>query len=337
MLDVSGLGHRYGGPSGHQAIADLTFQVRTGELACIVGPSGCGKSTMLRSISGLIKPTSGEVKLNGSPVQGVPEDLAVVFQDYSRSLFPWLSVRSNVEFPLRSRGVSKAERRERADEVLEWVGLSAAAKKYPWQLSGGMQQRVSIARALACRPALLLMDEPFASVDAQTRFELEDLLLRVRKQYDSTVLLVTHDIDESIYLADRVFVLSKSPASIVADLEIPLGDDRDQITTRESETFVHLRSEVARLLDVRTAATPKPAAEASADAEASEAAEAAEVSEPAEAEAGAATAEPESAEAAEPAESDVDAPKGGAEAEQSTAKQWAEAEKAEAPESAKRS
>nr|WP_029535583.1 ABC transporter ATP-binding protein [Saccharopolyspora spinosa] len=260
MLEVSGLGHRYGGGGGHQAIADLTFQVRTGELACIVGPSGCGKSTMLRSISGLIKPTAGDVRLGGAPVNGVPTDLAVVFQDYSRSLFPWLSVRSNVEFPLRSRGLSKAERRSRADEVLEWVGLGAAAKKYPWQLSGGMQQRVSIARALACRPSLLLMDEPFASVDAQTRFELEDLLLRVRKQFDSTVLLVTHDIDESIYLADRVFVLSKSPASIVADLEIPLGDERDQITTRESETFVHLRSEVARLLDVRSAQAPAAAA-----------------------------------------------------------------------------
>ncbi|GAA2337513.1 ABC transporter ATP-binding protein [Saccharopolyspora halophila] len=257
MLEVSGLGHRYGGAHGHEAISELNFSVDSGELACIVGPSGCGKSTLLRSISGLIKPTSGDVRLHGDDVKGeVPRDLAVVFQDYSRSLFPWLSVRANVEFPLRSRDLSKSERRARADEVLEWVGLAGAAKKYPWQLSGGMQQRVSIARALACRPALLLMDEPFASVDAQTRFELEDLLLRVRKQFDSTVLLVTHDIDESIYLADRVFVLSKSPATVVKDLEIPLGEDRDQISTRESETFVHLRSEVARLLDVRSAAKP---------------------------------------------------------------------------------
>ena len=121
MLEVSGLGHRYGGANGHQAIADLTFEVRTGELACIVGPSGCGKSTMLRGISGLIKPTTGDVKLHGEPVEGVPSDLAVVFQDYSRSLFPWKSVRANVEFPLQARGVSRAERRERADEVLEWV------------------------------------------------------------------------------------------------------------------------------------------------------------------------------------------------------------------------
>lgn len=254
MLSVAGLGHRYGGANGHQAIADLSFDVRTGELACIVGPSGCGKSTMLRAISGLINASDGEVRLQGELVRGVPDDLAVVFQDYSRSLFPWLSVRSNVEFPLRSRGLGKAERRERSDEVLKWVGLAESAEKYPWQLSGGMQQRVSIARALACRPSLLLMDEPFASVDAQTRFELEDLLLGARKQFGSTVLLVTHDIDESIYLADRVFVLSKSPASIVADLPIDLGAVRDQISTRESADFVRLRSEVAQLLDVRTAA-----------------------------------------------------------------------------------
>src|SRR5690606_22352325 len=253
MLTVSGLGHRYGGKTGHLAIDDLSFTVRTGELACIVGPSGCGKSTMLRCISGLITPTTGEVHLQGEQVEGVPADLAVVFQDYSRSLFPWLSVRSNVEFPLRNRGLGKAERRERAEQALESVGLAGAGKKYPWQLSGGMQQRVAIARALACRPALLLMDEPFASVAAQTRFELEDLLLRARKQFDSTVLLVTHDIDESIYLADRVLVLSKSPASVIADLPVPLGDDRDQITTRQSETFIQLRSEVAKLLQVRSA------------------------------------------------------------------------------------
>ncbi|GAA2819698.1 ABC transporter ATP-binding protein [Saccharopolyspora taberi] len=275
MLEVSGLGHRYGGPTGHQAINELSFRVEAGELACIVGPSGCGKSTLLRSISGLLTPTSGRVELHGDPVEGVPSDLAVVFQDYSRSLFPWLSVRKNVEFPLRSRGIGRDERRRRSDEVLEWVGLAESARKYPWQLSGGMQQRVSIARALACRPALLLMDEPFASVDAQTRFELEDLLLRVRKQFDSTVLLVTHDIDESIYLADRVFVLSKSPASIVADIPVDLGE-RDQIVTRESEEFVHLRSEVARLLQVRSA-EPKRSAEAErwAEAERAEARESA--------------------------------------------------------------
>ncbi|EHK87364.1 ABC-type nitrate/sulfonate/bicarbonate transport system, ATPase component [Saccharomonospora azurea SZMC 14600] len=250
MLEVSGLYHRYGGGEGaHLAVNDLTFTVETGELACIVGPSGCGKSTMLRCISGLVKPSGGEVSLQGNRVDGVPEDLAVVFQDYSRSLFPWLTVRQNVEFPLRwRRDISKAERRSRAEEALEWVNLPGVAGKYPWQLSGGMQQRVSIARALARRPALLLMDEPFASVDAQTRFELEDLLRNVQSANGSTVLLVTHDIDESVYLGDRVLVLSKSPATIVADLTVDLPKERDQITTRESPEFVSMRAEVARLL-----------------------------------------------------------------------------------------
>lgn len=245
MLEVAGLGHTYEGEQRHVAINELGFTVESGQLTCIVGPSGCGKSTLLRMVAGLQRPTSGRVALRGAEIDGVPEDLAVVFQDYGRSLFPWMSVRGNVEFPLR-RG---ADRRQRAMEALEQVGLADAAKKYPWQLSGGMQQRVAIARALATRPSLLLMDEPFASVDAQTRFELEDLLLSVRRQHGSTILLVTHDIDESIYLGDRVLVLSKAPAELVADLEVPLGAERDQIATRASEGFITLRSHVARLLN----------------------------------------------------------------------------------------
>ncbi len=249
MLEVSGLNHHYGtGEKAHVAVNDLSFTVEAGQLASIVGPSGCGKSTLLRCIAGLIKPTSGQVRLHGDDVSGVPEDLAVVFQDYSRSLFPWLSVAKNVEFPLRWRNLSRSERRSRAQEALESVGLSGVGSKFPWQLSGGMQQRVSIARALASEPALLLMDEPFASVDAQTRFELEDLTRRVQREHGSTVLVVTHDIDESVYLSDRVLVLSKSPASIVADLKVGLPAERDQITTRESAEFVTLRGEVARLL-----------------------------------------------------------------------------------------
>ncbi|WP_181776979.1 ABC transporter ATP-binding protein [Amycolatopsis pittospori] len=249
MLEVSGLNHRYGaGEKAHVAVNDLSFTVEAGQLASIVGPSGCGKSTLLRCIAGLIKPSSGRVSLHGDDVSGVPEDLAVVFQDYSRSLFPWLSVAKNVEFPLRWRNLSRSERRTRAQEALESVGLSGVGSKFPWQLSGGMQQRVSIARALASRPALLLMDEPFASVDAQTRFELEDLTRRVQRENGSTVLVVTHDIDESVYLSDRVLVLSKSPATIVADLPVGLPAERNQITTRESTEFVTLRGEVARLL-----------------------------------------------------------------------------------------
>jgi NitT/TauT family transport system ATP-binding protein len=260
MLAVNNLSHRYReGSGGHLAIDDVSFAVEENQLACIVGPSGCGKSTLLRCIAGLVTPSTGDIRLHGDEVKGVPNDLAVVFQDYSRSLFPWLSVRRNVEFPLKSRGLSRAQRKQRAEQALEWVGLPAIGAKYPWQLSGGMQQRVSIARALACQPALLLMDEPFASVDAQTRFELEDLLLRVRREHQSTVLLVTHDIDESVYLGDRVLVLSQSPASIVADLTVDLPADRDQITTRSSPGFVALRSEVAKLLQGKRTTEPAPA------------------------------------------------------------------------------
>ncbi|HEV8561164.1 MAG TPA: ABC transporter ATP-binding protein [Actinophytocola sp.] len=273
MLAVSGLVHRYGGgPTAHTAVNELSFTVEAGQLACIVGPSGCGKSTLLRCIAGLITPSGGEIRLHGDLVSGVPADLAVVFQDYSRSLFPWLSVRRNVEFPLRGRVSRRSARRARAEEALSWVGLADVGGKYPWQLSGGMQQRVSIARALACQPALLLMDEPFASVDAQTRAELEDLLLRVRREQGSTVLLVTHDIDESVYLGDRVLVLSRSPATIVADLPVDLPPDRDQITTRGSSTFVDLRTEIARLLHHSPDGTPAPTTDRFLAAERAEAA-----------------------------------------------------------------
>ena len=253
MLDVLELGHTYGaGATAHKAIEEISFRVDQGEIVCIVGPSGCGKSTLLRTISGLLKPSRGEIKLHDKTVTGTPGDLAVVFQDYGRSLFPWLKVAGNVEFPLKNNNgsatLSKAQRRERVNEALSWVGLSGAVNKYPWQLSGGMQQRVSIARALAYRPALMLMDEPFASVDAQTRGDLEDLVLRVREEHGMTILLVTHDIDESVYLADRVLVLSTAPTTIVETLKVGLPRERDQITTRESEEFVHLRGEVARLL-----------------------------------------------------------------------------------------
>ncbi|MEA5359014.1 ABC transporter ATP-binding protein [Amycolatopsis sp., V23-08] len=264
MLEVSGVSHRYGsGAKAHTAVNNLSFTVEAGQLASIVGPSGCGKSTLLRCVAGLTPATEGTVSLHGDRVDGVPDDLAVVFQDYSRSLFPWLSVQKNVEFPLRWRSISRGERRKRAAEALEHVGLADVGGKYPWQLSGGMQQRVSIARALASRPSLLLMDEPFASVDAQTRFELEDLTRRVQREQGTTILVVTHDIDESVYLSDRVLVLSKSPASIVADLRVDLPADRDQIATRESLEFVTLRGEVARLLH---GGTPDEAAKAASDA-----------------------------------------------------------------------
>jgi NitT/TauT family transport system ATP-binding protein len=249
MLEVTELGHTYGaGTRAHVAIREVSFHVDAGEIVCVVGPSGCGKSTLLKAIAGLHRPSRGDVRLKGARISGVPGDLAVVFQDYSRSLFPWLNVTSNVEFPLRGGALSRAERRDRVREALAWVGLDGAARKYPWQLSGGMQQRVSIARALAYRPALMLMDEPFASVDAQTRADLEDLVLQVRAEYGMTILLVTHDIDESVYLADRVLVLSGAPTTVVDTLKVDLPRDRDQIGTRASAEFVRLRSEVAGLL-----------------------------------------------------------------------------------------
>jgi NitT/TauT family transport system ATP-binding protein len=248
LLEVDDLRHTYLTERGEQTVLDgLSFTVERGEFVSIVGPSGCGKTTLLRSLSGLLKPSGGTVALDGAVINGVPKGLAMVFQDYRASLFPWRRVAANVEFPLLGV-VGKAERRERTRESLAAVGLTGAADRYPWQLSGGMQQRVAIARALAMRPQLLLMDEPFASVDAQTRSDLEDLLLRVRDQFDMTILFVTHDVDESVYLSTRVLSLSKAPTVKTADVAVPLDFPRDQIITREDKAFVTTRSEVARLI-----------------------------------------------------------------------------------------
>jgi NitT/TauT family transport system ATP-binding protein len=250
MLDVIGVSHTYGsGATAHTALASISFTVATGEIVCIVGPSGCGKSTLLRAVSGLMPPSGGETRFQSVPITSVPRDLAFVFQEYGKSLFPWLTVRGNVAFPLKSRGLPRRSRHRAVEEALASVGLADAVDRYPWQLSGGMQQRVAIARALVGEPTLLLMDEPFASVDAQTRGELEDLLLRVRRTYHTTVLLVTHDIDESVYLGDRVLVLSPAPSTVIATIDVTrLGPDRDQIITKETDDFVQLRGEVARLL-----------------------------------------------------------------------------------------
>jgi NitT/TauT family transport system ATP-binding protein len=248
MLEITGMTHTFGPGAGHLALDGITLTVCEGELVSIVGPSGCGKSTLLRCAAGLIRPTGGSVVLHGAPVDNVPDRLAVVFQDYSRSLFPWLSVRDNVALPLRRTQPSRAQRRATALEALATVGLTGTAPKYPWQLSGGMQQRVAIARALACDPVLLLMDEPFGSVDAQTREDLEDLILAVRRDRQMTILMVTHDIDESVYAGDRVVVLTPGPGRVRADLPVGLPAPRDQITTKELPAFVRLRTEVSRLV-----------------------------------------------------------------------------------------
>jgi NitT/TauT family transport system ATP-binding protein len=245
MLSVRGLKKVYQGAQGDvEAVRDLTFDVADGELVCIVGPSGAGKTTLLKCIAGLLAPTEGTVTLAGSKVTGPPKAMAVVFQEYGRSLFPWMSVAKNVELPLKNAGMSKAERSARVSEALEAVGLSHVPDSYPWQLSGGMQQRVAIARAVAYRPKVLLMDEPFAAVDAQTRADLEDLVRDIWKRLGITILFVTHDIEESVYLGQRVLILSNSPTVVQEDLKIGLGPDRTQLETRSSKEFAELRSHV---------------------------------------------------------------------------------------------
>ena len=247
MLRVEHLKKSYGeGPQAVHAIGDVSFEIHENELVCIVGPSGCGKTTLLKCISGLLAPTAGEVWLDGDRVVGPPERMALVFQEYSRSLFPWMTVRQNVEFPLRRRELGARERARLVEEAVESVALTAATERYPWQLSGGMQQRVAIARALAYQPAILLMDEPFASVDAQTRADLEDLVLQVRERYRITTVFVTHDIDESVYLSDRVMVLTPSPTAVYEVLDVDLPAPRDQVMTKELPEFAHLRAHVWR-------------------------------------------------------------------------------------------
>ena len=250
VLSVSDLRQVYnlGSADEREAIKNVTFSVQRGDFVCVVGPSGAGKTTLLRCLSGLLKPTSGEVSFEGRKLDKVPDRLSVVFQDYSRSLFPWLTIVGNVAVPLKVAGVPKDKRAARIEEVLHAVGLDDVGKRYPWQLSGGMQQRVAIARALAHQPDLLLMDEPFASVDAQTRFDLEDLILRIRNEYNVTVVLVTHDIDEAIYLADRVVVLSGSPSEVREVLDVPLERPRNQLTTRAHESFGTLRTRLLKLV-----------------------------------------------------------------------------------------
>lgn len=245
LLDVRGMRKVYEGHGRSvEAIRDLTFAVGKGELVCVVGPSGAGKTTLLRCIAGLLAPTDGRVVLEGDAVSGPPPGMAVVFQEYGRSLFPWMTVRKNVELPLRQKKLPKARREELIHRALDAVGLADVQSAYPWQLSGGMQQRVAIARAVAYEPHILLMDEPFAAVDAQTRADLEDLVRSLWHRLGVTILFVTHDIDEAVYLGQRVLVLSSSPTVVLDDVTIDLPDERDQLTTRSSGRFAELRAHV---------------------------------------------------------------------------------------------
>jgi NitT/TauT family transport system ATP-binding protein len=249
VLEIRNLAKTYGtGAKATRAIADVSFLVADREFVCVVGPSGCGKTTLLKCVGGLLRPSSGEALLRGKRVTSPPEEMALVFQEYGRSLMPWASVRNNVLLPLRHKRLGRRERKDLVEEALGAVGLTRFIDHYPWQLSGGMQQRVAIARALAYQPSILLMDEPFASVDAQTRGDLEDLVLRVREEFAVTVVFVTHDIDESVYLSDRVVVLTHAPTEVEEIIGVELPFPRDQIATKELPEFAHLRGHVYRLI-----------------------------------------------------------------------------------------
>jgi NitT/TauT family transport system ATP-binding protein len=226
------------------AVEDLHFSVAENEFLAIVGPSGCGKTTMLRMMAGLLPPTSGAVYLHGDKVTEPPAEMVLVFQDYGRSLCYWRSVASNVHFALEHSGLRAGDRAQRVAQALDVVGLSDFRDHYPWELSGGMQQRLQIARALAYGPRILLMDEPFGSLDALTRAELEDQLLEIWMTQPKTVLFVTHDIEEAVYLADRVLILSARPSQVVEQLQIDLPRPRDQISTRSLARFVEYRNHI---------------------------------------------------------------------------------------------
>ncbi|MGJ7535655.1 MULTISPECIES: ABC transporter ATP-binding protein [unclassified Variovorax] len=237
-----------------EAIGDLSFDVRHGDFTCIVGPSGAGKTTLLKCLSGLLAPTRGIIHVNRHDVTSPPEEMAIVFQEYGRSLFPWKTVRENVELPLRERKVPKDKRKNMVDAALEAVALAGVGDSYSWQLSGGMQQRVAIARAVAYQPKVMVLDEPFAAVDAQTRADLEDLMLRLWSELDLTVIFVTHDIDEAVYLGQRVLVLSSSPTRVLDDVPVDIPGPRTQALTRVEPLFAELRTRVYRGIQAAKAA-----------------------------------------------------------------------------------
>jgi len=242
-----------------EVLRGVDFGVRPNEFVSIVGHSGAGKTTLLRVIAGLETPTEGSVEVDGKPISGPPREIALIFQDYGRSLYPWLTVNDNITLPLRSKHSAAATRAAEAKKALDAVGLPDCGHQYPWQLSGGMQQRVAIARALAYGPEALLMDEPFASVDAQTRSDLEDLVLDIRRQYEMTVLLVTHDIDESVYMADRILVLGGRPTGVADIIPVDLPPERDQLSTKSTPEFTALRAQVLKAVRSSKEMTEKSA------------------------------------------------------------------------------
>ncbi len=234
---------------GARTILDaINLNVGEGEFLCIVGSSGSGKTTLLRVLAGLVRLDEGNVQFEGTKISGPSQDRAIIFQDYSKALLPWRTVRGNVALSLEARDLPSGEQDAVIDKLLAKVGLSQAQDQFPGQLSGGMQQRVQIARCLAQEPKLLLMDEPFGALDAMTRQVLQDEILRLTEEKRITTIFITHDLEEAIYLGDRVVVLGQSPATIVESMEIGLPRPRNQLTTREDGRFLAYRHRLFKLL-----------------------------------------------------------------------------------------
>ena len=230
-----------------EILRDVTFTVDTGEIVGIVGRSGAGKTTLLRVLGGLLSPTTGSVWLRGQPVARPPDGVVMVFQDYVNALLPWRTVVRNTALGLE-RGVPRLVRSRRVERALAMVGLADRGADYPWQLSGGMAQRVQIARALAMEPTVLLMDEPFGALDALTKAALQDVLLDVHEQTRATIVFITHDLDEAIYLSDRVLVVSGNPGAVTLSVATELPRPRDQFDTRESARYLQVRNLLGRAL-----------------------------------------------------------------------------------------
>lgn len=239
---------------GTEAVRDVSFDVEdkkgVGEIVVFLGPSGCGKSTILKSVAGLLPPTKGEILVDGQPVEGVGRDRGMVFQAYTS--FGWLTVRDNVEYGLKLQGVPASERHERSDKYLKSVDLAEFADRYPKDLSGGMKQRVAIARTLINRPRVILMDEPFGALDPQTRWGMQGLLLDASRTEDPTILFVTHDVSEAVYLADTVYILSSRPARLLHRVDVPYFPVRN-IELKSAPEF---RAVEKKLLDLLYAEAP---------------------------------------------------------------------------------
>lgn len=249
VFSCSNLSVRFEGRGDGRAVLEgVSFSCHQGEFLSILGPSGTGKTTLLRILAGILSPGEGSsVRFEGAEMTGPAPGVALVFQNYAAALLPWRTVERNVALSLEG-SVPRAERQERVRDALQLVGLAERAKDYPWQLSGGMQQRVQIARALVSNPKVLLMDEPFGALDAMTKEQLQDELLRVQEMTGATIVFVTHDIDEAVYLSDRLLVIDGMPARVASELAVDLPRPRSQVSTKESATYLETRHAAYRAL-----------------------------------------------------------------------------------------